>query len=136
MLEKYNKHKNEAVAVLVAFATTLIILGTLYYIAGPNTSYTDSSAETVTAIEAILDDYLLTVERYYSYGGYTEKVRLVYSTDEEIQDSLIINGLTIEYNSNKNEIILDEDNNVTIYTTSKPKLEDKLALEHFESQGE
>lgn len=136
MLERYNKYKNGEVAVLVAFAATLIILGTLYYIVGPNISHTDSSAETVTTIEAILDDYLLTVERHYYYGGYTENVRLVYSTDEEIQDSLIINGLTIEYNSNKNEIILDKDNNVTIYTTSKPRLEDKLALEHFENQGE
>lgn len=136
MLEKYNKYKNGEAAVLVAFAATLIILGTLYYIVGPNISYTDSSAGSVTNIEVILDDYLLTVERHYYYGEYTENVRLVYSTDEEIQDSLIINGLTIEYNSNKNEIILDKDNNVTIYTTSKPRLEDKLALEHFENQGE
>ena len=87
-----------------------------------------------------IDDYLIVDRMYYTYGGYIDRFTLVYSTAGVIQNTVVIGELEINYNSIKNEVEISPiskdiyghlRHRVVIYTTSNPKLEDKIALDYF-----
>lgn len=121
----------------VIVAVLILLLHSYKY---NNKDVDDIVNSTNPVIETKIDDYLLVDKRRYYYGGYTEQFILVYSTDDIIQDTLLLGDLEINYSSNKNELVIYDIGKNTrgikeykaiIYTTSSPKLEDKIVLDYF-----